>query len=995
MKTVYIIISFLCLMGWSACSDDWGQDTGNGNGNKERKVHVTATFPSENVVKVSSRNTTEVNKDRISNVTFLLFDPAADGTLDDATFFQSTSASYVSQEGTQQVGFDILIPTDKPMVIHAVANYTLPENFDNDNSGKKAGELIPSLLDGINPNEREASSNGEKKLLFWGCRNITQALGENGTIENFVMIRNVAKFTVDNTLTKDVFKIKSIYACNTLNKGTIAPYPTITDDKIETDLENVTTATEPAQSTDGLAKADWEVAATEGSDQTSIYTFPRRNLTGKQTEGADGTVTNGPLDRDDRLYLIIEGIYSGAGTEVDGFYRVEIAQKEDPKGTNGTLDGTEELNYFEIMRNRNYVVTLKEVSGPGYLTMDEAKAAPASNNINLTVNSVVNDDVLDVLSNGQYKLGMTNREYFLYKQPETAGWIDISRIYLEYLLPDGTDGTLPTLNNLEVSIVEGSNVAGLIDTNQGNGGIQITSGTSETGKDYRQISVYCNSYTEGMEAMQAQLLVKLGNIYRVITIYQSDTMEFGELSTFYVAWRKGEELTIPVVIPQGTIIPTLGLTVRVNCTDAENQFLGYDAAGGDAYETSFTCFTPGTYNVTLKTTQAYYGHSTTGNYREQKVTIAAEGFNTKEAIVKQSRYLDGVYGNGIIGIYCSNDQSEVVPVDFGDSEQAWTAKVTSGADWIKLGASGSTAPSSSQVSGKDGNLSFCYQIEPNTNTSTDRYGVIKITYAITCTHYIFVHQGYNDVTVGGVQWAARNCDGDGQRGYGYFAESPAHPGSFYHRGNREVYYDGITPSWGEDVSNWNSTGGQNGQKDWTTDTPCPEGYRLPTYAEYNNAFEFEISGTSTGSTEVSDKDFNRALWGRISDGTTGSLDNTRPGLYLLNFDDQDETISLAYFIPACGVRSQGYKTKTGVFGNGKLLYGWYGSEHYGAQGGSYWLQNYQAIYNETSQKAFATDIYHDPSDNIGTKALASGGIDALGISVNDAMPVRCVRINNN
>lgn len=103
-------------------------------------------------------------------------------------------------------------------------------------------------------------------------------------------------------------------------------------------------------------------------------------------------------------YLIMRATYKG----VDGYYRINI------------VDGSQQP--LALQRNHSYLVKIKKIQHPGYRTAREAQDNPALNEVVGNVDIEVKDPYShDIVSNGEYYLGIENSEYILYTSDAVMG----------------------------------------------------------------------------------------------------------------------------------------------------------------------------------------------------------------------------------------------------------------------------------------------------------------------------------------------------------------------------------------------------------------------------------------------------------------------------------------------------------------------------------------------------------------------------------------------
>jgi len=152
---------------------------------------------------------------------------------------------------------------------------------------------------------------------------------------------------------------------------------------------------------------------------TMIYNYAHGSSTNEGTGyvplvGAIDNFTSEPLygyednaaNSADNTFVILKAEYKGR----PGYYRINLIDASDDP--------------IKVMRNMWYKITITRVLHHGYSTLAEAVANKASNLefvITATVpNTNVNDDAHDIVSNGEYFLGLSNSTFIAYSNDSGA-----------------------------------------------------------------------------------------------------------------------------------------------------------------------------------------------------------------------------------------------------------------------------------------------------------------------------------------------------------------------------------------------------------------------------------------------------------------------------------------------------------------------------------------------------------------------------------------------
>lgn len=293
-----------------------------------------------------------------------------------------TSASTaVQNEGIVDFKFTLLATT-KPKVLHfIVADEYKTWSF------APVADILSSLTVGESGNETEA---------YWGrveFPNGYNEVNEDGTYkvdENNIpillpeikqnltkvpVIRNFAKIKVTLDSSVNNFELLGFDVVNIPTTGTVAPWnqttqsiPALLDESnkmkkysdISEIYEGILPGSAQFRNTETDAKR-WNKESANLNNSDAIYMYEH------------------PYESSRRTYLIVRGIFSstadGVTTRTDGFYKLDI----------GVINSEGGFDYYNILRNIEYNVIIKEVMAPGTATVSEAiQRAPFNNLIAAT-----------------------------------------------------------------------------------------------------------------------------------------------------------------------------------------------------------------------------------------------------------------------------------------------------------------------------------------------------------------------------------------------------------------------------------------------------------------------------------------------------------------------------------------------------------------------------------------------------------------------------------
>ena len=284
----------------------------------------------------------------------------AAATLIDANAGTSDSATPVNPGAEQKYSVELL-QSAAPRIIHFIANSPVTSY-----SYGSERELINAL---------ETSGSAD---AYWQREELSSILGdvvsEDGKVtaspdselatalNQIPLVRNFAKVTVTKAeaVTDAIFGNVQIAVYNAPQRGKVAPY-----------------------NTNAGAWANYNAVPTYNALTTEkYYGYEATNL-GSQTNDFDDTefgtvqymyeynMDGKKIEAGSKYpFVIIAGSYLGHDTS---YYKVDLVD----------ADG----NYYNILRNFNYVININSVSGDGYPDADAAAAAAASNNISASIDT--------------------------------------------------------------------------------------------------------------------------------------------------------------------------------------------------------------------------------------------------------------------------------------------------------------------------------------------------------------------------------------------------------------------------------------------------------------------------------------------------------------------------------------------------------------------------------------------------------------------------------
>lgn len=381
----------------------------------------------------------------------------------------------------------------KPRIIHFVANAG--------NVSFQANEL--AVLSQL--------TKGNNQDAYWQraiASSITGTLTENGTYTNvqapgitdpdttIKLVRNFARITL-SVASNSGFNLAGFVLVNTATKGTVAPYM--------------------RQATDGNYFPNYDTENVNGSAMTKYEALFNAGYKGVQPADAtiDGTVPVTPetvtaespdpyttsakylyerTQEKDPVFIIAK---RNMGNGKYSYYKIDIMKK----GGTGEVD-----DYYKILRNFSYDITINSVEGDGYDKPETAAANVAANN--LTASLELKD--LTNISYGNERLFVSKTEIV---------WTSSAPITFKYKYEKDGSGSNATVSSLILG--EAKNSSGAV-CNEGS--YTISSGTTDA-EGYSIISIThtglpASGYKEQEVTIKAGTLMRSVNLI-LINPYQS------------------------------------------------------------------------------------------------------------------------------------------------------------------------------------------------------------------------------------------------------------------------------------------------------------------------------------------------------------------------------------------------------------------------------------------------------------------------------------------
>ena len=287
----------------------------------------------------------------------------------------------------------ILTVTDKPRIIHYIANCPVDQVVYGHETS-----IIGNMFVDRNDSEDPQTTY---EVSYWARIEVPYILVEetqtDGTISldkdikdkfmNVPLLRNYAEITVTQDKDNNTFKVEGFIVYNLLNRGTVAPYNSNTQQFqsfLDKDSKNY--------SYPDMLKEGYEGhALTSAKLITDLVTVKDENGKDKVKEFQLGehfyvyerkvSVMTDEEEkwRESPPHIIIKARYNGGEPVTDDsptyYYKMDLVY------TQKDTHGTEEVKYYNILRNFMYDFNITKIHDVGYGSWEEAVAGAAGNNI--------------------------------------------------------------------------------------------------------------------------------------------------------------------------------------------------------------------------------------------------------------------------------------------------------------------------------------------------------------------------------------------------------------------------------------------------------------------------------------------------------------------------------------------------------------------------------------------------------------------------------------
>lgn len=317
------------------------------------------------------------------------------------------------------------------------------------------------------------------------------------------LIRNFAKVTVGLASTVEGFQLQGYTLINVPTSGTVVPYNT---EKGEFESYN--------KAGTGLDYAALKVNRYNGFMPTGVQYNTDVPSEVKNTSAI--YTYESKARKENNTALIVYGTYTADnGTKTAGYYKVDFLTSDD--------------EYYDILRNLHYKVTINSVLGAGYPTAAAAAAAAAGNNISASTDT---RNLLNI-SDGTSRLFVD----------EIAKHIVTSQAFTIKYRYEPTIGGAPSNG----SAVLTRSKEGATDAVIGSYLVEETDGSD----GWRTIKITPKALPAAGSVYVEELTIKAGHLQRTVTLYLHQPYAMTVTCTPEEASAVNTEVTVSLTVPSG------------------------------------------------------------------------------------------------------------------------------------------------------------------------------------------------------------------------------------------------------------------------------------------------------------------------------------------------------------------------------------------------------------------------------------------------------------
>lgn len=403
------ILVFICVPIFiCGCKDD-REDYNYSKTGKETTVSFSVRVPGAETPKTYALD--QFDENEVRTIEILLFNSISGEYIKNPIYSNTISDN---PENIRIKTFTVkVLEGTYDMIVLANSRQSLTSILNEINAGDlKASVLEKLLVHNTGKWNTDSGSNEYIAIPMWGeISGITVTSGMSSNIP-LTLLRMVSK--IDVTLAtddaKNKFELKSVRLYNYNNKGYIAPLDSNWDgDDYTVVAPSIpASATKPENPGQSPLLYDGSTINSGVSCTSEIYTF----------EAPAGSSSN----LHSNTCLVIGGIYENDSNET--YYRIDFTNSSETTVT-----------YLPLLRNHCYKVNITALAGAGYTSPEEAFKYPTFN-IESEIISWNESKITDIVYDGQYMLGVSQREY-IFSREERAIYSDDNALLITTDYPEG------------------------------------------------------------------------------------------------------------------------------------------------------------------------------------------------------------------------------------------------------------------------------------------------------------------------------------------------------------------------------------------------------------------------------------------------------------------------------------------------------------------------------------------------------------------------------
>lgn len=459
-----------------------------------------------------------------------------------------------------------LTVTDKPRIIHYVANCPVNQvvyghetsiignmfvDRNNSEGFKTQYETsywarieVPHIL----VKEEKVEQDGNEKIVVSLVDDIKDKF------MHVPLLRNYAEITVTDK-TNDTFYFEGFTVYNLLNRGTIAPYNSNTQQFQSFTYLDESGAIANYSYPDMLKKGYEGHALTSAKLITDFIRYDKDDVEVVEGEKKVGDIkiyksgvpfyvyerkVSVMTDEEEKWresppHIIIKGKYNNGQSITDTTGIKSYYYKMDLVYTDKT-SGNEEIKYYNILRNFQYQFNITAVHDVGYKSLDEAVAGAAGNNISGSSST----SKMTNISDSEGRLWVSHTDTTLVARKD---------IVLRYkYIPNYYDNTQPNYNKVDNSQARFENVVGEVIT-----GIVVADRDIEGGTwdGYREVTISVNEPTKITRQQILSLKTNNAHLNRQIRYTLREKLTMQVECTPKVLGKIMERVTVDIKLPIG------------------------------------------------------------------------------------------------------------------------------------------------------------------------------------------------------------------------------------------------------------------------------------------------------------------------------------------------------------------------------------------------------------------------------------------------------------